>query len=457
MERKVLFMHNEPLLEIDKLRASIASKIHYLKENNAISPALYAEYDIKRGLRNANGTGVLVGITRISEVRGYTVEDGKKIPCEGQLMYRGIPITDLVHGFEREDRLGFEEIVHLLLFGSLPNRQELDWFCGTLQRRRVFPDNFKEDIFLRIPSNNLMNKLQRVVLSLYSYDEDPDNIELGNVLAQCLDLIAKMPLMVAYAYAAKEHYFNDKSLIIHQPLAGGSTAENILHLIRKDSEFTPLEAKILDLCLILQADHGGGNNSAFATHVVSSSGTDTYSAISTAIGSLKGPRHGAANQRAHAMVKDIQEHVQHWNDDGEVADYLRKILAGEAFDRSYFPDAEGKALQIATLIKCTRALWIIPLALITTLIFKEKNSKIYIPWFIFLFVLAMVANTYIALPTQLTGSLVWLAKKGLTVTLFLIGSGLSVDVLRSVGIKPMVQGILLWIVIALLSLAVIML
>lgn len=334
MERKVLSMHNEPLLEIDKLRASIASKIHYLKENNSIAPELYAQYDIKRGLRNANGTGVLVGITRISEVRGYTVENGKKIPCEGQLMYRGIPITDLVGGFERENRLGFEEVVHLLLFGSLPNRQELDWFCGTLQRRRTFPDNFKEDIFLRIPSRNLMNKLQRVVLSLYSYDEDPDNIELGNVLAQCLDLIAKMPLMVAYAYAAKEHYFNDKSLIMHQPLAGGSTAENILHLIRKDSEFTPLEAKILDLCLILQADHGGGNNSAFATHVVSSSGTDTYSAIATAIGSLKGPRHGAANQRAHAMVKDIQTHVQHWNDDGEVADYLRKILAGEAFDRS---------------------------------------------------------------------------------------------------------------------------
>ena len=203
MERKVLSMHNEPLLEIDKLRASIASKIHYLKENNSIAPELYAQYDIKRGLRNANGTGVLVGITRISEVRGYTVENGKKIPCEGQLMYRGIPITDLVGGFERENRLGFEEVVHLLLFGSLPNRQELDWFCGTLQRRRTFPDNFKEDIFLRIPSRNLMNKLQRVVLSLYSYDEDPDNIELGNVLAQCLDLIAKMPLMVAYANAAK--------------------------------------------------------------------------------------------------------------------------------------------------------------------------------------------------------------------------------------------------------------
>lgn len=324
----------EPLLEIDKLRDSIANRMHYLRENNSIAPELYSQYNIKRGLRNANGTGVLVGITRISEVKGYNVENGVIVPCEGQLMYRGIPIHDLVEGFEKENRLGFEEIIHLLLFGLLPSRMELDSFCRILQRRRELPQNFKEDSILKIPSKNLMNKLQRIILTLYSYDEDPDNIELGNVLAQCVDLIAKIPLMVAYAYASKEHYFNHKSLIMHQPLATGSTAENILHLIRPDSQYTELEAKILDLCLCLQADHGGGNNSAFSTHVVSSSGTDTYSAMATAVGSLKGPRHGAANQRAHAMVKDIQAHVKNWNSDGEVADYLRKILAGDAFDHS---------------------------------------------------------------------------------------------------------------------------
>ncbi len=325
---------NQAHLEIDKLRKSIADRKHFLYENNSISPELYQEYDIKRGLRNANGTGVLVGITRISDVRGYDVIDGEKIAIPGQLLYRGIPIEDLIHGFECENRLGFEEIIYLLLFGCLPSKTELNVFNGILGNRRYLPQNFKEDIILKIPSKNLMNKLQRIILTLYSYDEDPDNIELGNVLAQCIDLIAKIPLMVAYAFASKEHYFDHKSLIMHQPLENASTAENILHLIRPDSHYTDLEARILDLCLCLQADHGGGNNSAFATHVVSSSGTDTYSAIATAIGSLKGPRHGAANQRAHAMVKDIQAHVKHWDNDGEVADYLRKILSGDAFDRS---------------------------------------------------------------------------------------------------------------------------
>ena len=324
----------KPLLEIDKLRGSIANRLHYLQENNSITPDLYRENNIKRGLRNANGTGVLVGITRISDVRGYTVEDGVKIPRPGELTYRGIPINDLINGFEKENRLGFEEIVHLLIFGLLPSKQELDEFCEILQNRRTLPENFKEDIILKIPSKNLMNKLQRIILTLYSYDEDPDNLALDNVLAQCVDLIAKIPLMVSYAYASKEHYFNHKSLIMHQPLEKGSTAENILHLIRPDSQYTDLEAKILDLCLCLQADHGGGNNSAFSTHVVSSSGTDTYSAMATAVGSLKGPRHGAANQRAHAMVKDIEAHVKNWHDDGEIADYLRRILAGDAFDHS---------------------------------------------------------------------------------------------------------------------------
>ncbi len=321
-------------LKYDELRHKTTNLMHFLKENNSIDPKLYAEYNIKRGLRNANGTGVLVGITRISEVYGYSIENDLKIPQEGKLLYRGIPITDLVGGFQAENRLGYEEIVYLLLFGSLPDRSELDYFTGLLERRRTLPDTFKEDVILKIPSKNVMNKLQRIILSLYSYDNDPDDIELDKVLAQSIDLIAKMPLMIAYAYTSKEHYFNNKSLIMHQPLPNAGTAENILHLIRPDSRFTTLEAQILDLCLCLQADHGGGNNSAFATHVVSSSGTDTYSAISTAIGSLKGPRHGAANQRAHAMIKDIQCHVKNWESDGEIRDYLNKILAGEAFDGS---------------------------------------------------------------------------------------------------------------------------
>lgn len=321
-------------LNYSELRTKVSNLMHFLHESNAIEPELYAKYNIKRGLRNANGTGVLVGITRISEVSGYKVIDGEKIPHEGRLLYRGISITDLVNGFQNENRLGYEEIVYLLLLGHLPTQTSLEKFCDILNRRRNLPDNFKEDVILKTVSQNVMNKLQRTILALYSYDENPDDIEIGKVLAQSIDLIAKMPIMMAYAYAAKEHYFNNKSLILHQPLESGGAAENILHLIRPDGNYTPLEAKILDMCLCLQADHGGGNNSAFATHVVSSSGTDTYSAISAAIGSLKGPRHGAANQRAHAMVKDIQANVKNWNSDSEVRDYLQRILAGEVFDHS---------------------------------------------------------------------------------------------------------------------------
>jgi citrate synthase len=321
-------------LKYGALRASIADQVHFLMENNSIDPSLYAKYDIKRGLRNANGTGVLVGITRISDVVGYKAVDGKKVPIEGKLLYRGISINDLINGFLREHRQGYEEIVYLLLFGKLPTREELDYFTSILDVRRALPNSFKEDVIFKTPSPNVMNQLQRNVLTLYTYDENPDDIELGKVLAQSIDLIAKMPVMMAYSYAAKEHYFERKSLIIHQPLESGSTAENILHLIRPNSEFTPLEAQILDMCLCLQADHGGGNNSAFATHVVSSSGTDTYSAIATAIGSLKGPRHGAANQRAHAMIKDIATNVKHWDSDEEVRAYLNRILEKKAFDGS---------------------------------------------------------------------------------------------------------------------------
>lgn len=306
----------------------------FIEAHNTIDPKLYKDYDIKHGLRNANGAGVEVGITRISQVNGYRMENDRRIPVPGELRYRGIDLEDLVKGFEREERNGYEEVAFLLLFGILPTEDDLSLFNKILDAHRILPENFKEDVILKIPSQNIMNKLQRIVLSLYSYDADPDNTDLGNVMAQSVDLIAKIPVMIAYAYQAREHYFNNKSLVLHQPLMGKGTAENILHLIRNNGIYTPLEVDILDLCLCVQADHGGGNNSAFATHVVSSSGTDTYSAIATAIGSLKGPRHGAANQRAHAMRKNIQENVKNWENDQEVRDYLLRILRKEAFDHS---------------------------------------------------------------------------------------------------------------------------
>lgn len=306
----------------------------YIEAHNTIDPQLYKKYDIKHGLRNANGTGVEVGITRISDVNGYRLEGERRIPVPGELFYRGIDIEDLIRGFDEEGRTGYEEVAFLLLFGLLPCEDDLKLFNAMLDANRTFPTNFKEDVILKIPSQNIMNKLQRTVLSLYSYDDDPDNTDLGNVMTQSVGLIAKVPVMIAYAYQAREHYFKNKSLVLHQPLAGKGTAENILHLIRNDGAYTPLEVDVLDLCLCVQADHGGGNNSAFATHVVSSSGTDTYSAIATAIGSLKGPRHGAANQRAHAMRKNIQENVQNWDSDQDVRDYLLRILNKDAFDRS---------------------------------------------------------------------------------------------------------------------------
>lgn len=343
-------------LNLGALQCNIGALLDKVKENSTIDPSLYLEYDVKRGLRNANGTGVKAGITSISSVVGYTEEEGKKIPMEGHLLYRGIDLADLMAGFERENRLGYEEVAYLLLFGVLPSKNDLTVFTHLLSDRRNFPTNFKEDCILKIPSHSIMNKLQRLILALYSYDVDPDDISLKKVLAQSIDLIAKAPLMIAYAYQAREHYYNKASLIFHQPLENASTAENILHLTRTDSEFTRLEAEVLDLCLCVQADHGAGNNSCFANHVVSSSGTDTYSAISTAIGSLKGPRHGSANMKVFNMMKDISTHVKDWNNDTELRDYLYKILKKEAFDKTGLIYGMGHAVYTlsdprATLLK----------------------------------------------------------------------------------------------------------
>ena len=304
-----------------------------IEERNTIDPKLYPQHNIKRGLRNDNGTGVLVGITRVGSVIGYHKENDVKIPTEGRLYYRGYDLFDLVNGFQKEQRLGFEETIYLLLFGKCPNAQELAEFNQALEDRRDLPKQYKEDVIIKIPAPNIMNKLQRAILTLYSYDDNPDDVSVTNVLRQSIDLIAKLPLLAAYSYQVKRHAFNHESLVIHRPIKGVGTAENFLHLIRPDGKYTREEVETLDLLLVLQAEHGGGNNSSFATHVVSSTGTDTYAAISTALGSLKGPKHGGANKMVAEMFADIKAKVGLNYTEEELKAYLRKILSKEAFDQ----------------------------------------------------------------------------------------------------------------------------
>ena len=303
-----------------------------IEERNTIDPKLYPQHNIKRGLRNENGTGVLVGITRVGSVIGYHKENDVKIPTEGRLYYRGYDLFDLVNGFQKEQRLGFEETIYLLLFGKCPNAQELAEFNQALEDRRDLPKQYKEDVIIKIPAPNIMNKLQRAILTLYSYDDNPDDVSVNNVLRQSIDLIAKLPLLAAYSYQVKRHAFNHESLVIHRPIKGVGTAENFLHLIRPDGKYTREEVETLDLLLVLQAEHGGGNNSSFATHVVSSTGTDTYAAISTALGSLKGPKHGGANKMVAEMFANIKAKVGLNYTEEELRAYLRKILSKEAFD-----------------------------------------------------------------------------------------------------------------------------
>jgi citrate synthase len=302
------------------------------EENNKIPPYLHLKYNTKRGLRDANGAGVLVGLTEIGDVHGFIIDEGEKIPDHGRLLYRGISIEEIVDGFQAEGRFGFEEICYLLMFGDLPNQQDWAYFCDYLKEVRNLPDAFIEDMILKAPSNNIMNKLARSVLALYSYDDNPDDISVGNVLKQCIQLIARMPIMAAYGYQAKSHYYDHKSLYLHMPNPKFSTAENFLSMIRKDRKFTKIEAELLDLALVLHAEHGGGNNSTFTTHVVTSSDTDTYSAIAAAIGSLKGPKHGGANIKVTEMMEDMKEKVKDWKDNGEVGAYLTKLLNREAYD-----------------------------------------------------------------------------------------------------------------------------
>ncbi|MDD4715005.1 MAG: citrate/2-methylcitrate synthase [Oscillospiraceae bacterium] len=303
-------------------------------KNNHIDPADYENVDVKRGLRNADGTGVMAGLTKIGNVLGYVLQDGERIPKPGRLIYRGIDIEDLIDGFLSENRFGFEETAYLLLFGALPNRKQLDMFQHILNESCTLPPNFTEDMIIKAPSHDVMNKLARSVLALYSYDPCPDNHELANELRMAIELIARCPTIVAHAYAVKRHYFDNESLYLHRPQEGLSVAENFLYSVRHDNQFTPEEAKLLDLCLVLHAEHGGGNNSAFACRVLSSSGTDIYSAISAAVGSLKGPRHGGANKKVMEMFHYIGDGVKDWEDEDEIRAFLKKILKGEAGDGS---------------------------------------------------------------------------------------------------------------------------
>jgi len=314
------------------------------EREDIIDTELFTRYEVKRGLRDLNGKGVLAGLTHISDVRATEIVDGISQPAHGQLFYRGYNVKDLVDGFTADNRFGFEEITYLLLFSKLPNEKELADFTKLLAGYRSLPTSFVRDIIMKAPSSDMMNTLARSVLTLYSYDDRADDVSLPNVLRQCLQLISLFPLLSIYGYQAYCHYHDGKSLFIHKPDPNLSTAENILHILRPDSKYTPLEAKLLDIALVLHMEHGGGNNSSFTTHVVTSSLTDTYSVIAAAIGSLKGPRHGGANIKVVQMFEEMKLRIKDWTDEEEVADYLRKLLHKEAFDHAGLIYGVGHAI-----------------------------------------------------------------------------------------------------------------
>ncbi len=313
-----------------------------LESNGLIDRELYDRYQVNRGLRDLNGKGILTGLTEISEVNGLD-KDGK--PIHGELFYRGYNIRDLVDGFLQEDRYGFEEITYLLLFGSLPDQEQLKSFEQLLGSYRSLPNSFVRDLIMKAPSTNIMNSMARSVLSLYAYDNNPDDIRLPNALRQCIQLIAMFPQLALYSYQAYDYYRTDStSFFIHDPVPELSTAENILHMLRLDSKYTPTEAAVLDMALVLHAEHGGGNNSTFTTHVVTSTGTDTYSAIAASLGSLKGPKHGGANIKVVHMFDEIKQNVRDWSDEDEITAYVQKILNKEAFDRTGLVYGIGHAI-----------------------------------------------------------------------------------------------------------------
>ncbi len=319
---------------ISKITPEIIHLAEMSRNAGVIEQDLFTKYDVKRGLRDLNGKGVLAGLTNISDVRASKIVNGEQIPIHGDLFYRGYNVKNLVDGFTNDNRFGFEEVTYLLLFDKLPNKEELASFQKLLGEYRTLPTSFVRDIIMKAPSKDMMNTLSRSVLTLYSYDDRADDTSIPNVLRQCLQLISLFPLLTIYGYNAYKHYHDGKSLFIHSPKPELSTAETILQILRPDSKYTPLEAKILDIALVLHMEHGGGNNSTFTTHVVTSSMTDTYSVIAAAIGSLKGPRHGGANIKVVGMFEDMMNELSDWEDEEEVSDYLARLLNKEAFDHS---------------------------------------------------------------------------------------------------------------------------
>lgn len=327
-------MNNRAMMELDEeLNAQFDDLVNYCMVSGAINQELYAEYDVKRGLRDSNGKGVLTGLTEIADVVATCFSNGVKIPCDGKLYYQGYDVQELVKSYEKR-RFAFEEATYLLLFGDLPNEAQLKSFIDILTSLEELSGNFIRDVIMKAPSANIMNTLQRCVLTLYSYDEKPDDISVPNVLRQSLQLIGKIPLISVYSYHAYRHLHYGENLVIRTPDKNMSMAENILQMLRPDGEFTELEAKVLDIALVLHAEHGGGNNSTFTNHVVTSSGTDTYSAVAASIASLKGPRHGGANLKVQQMFEDIKEHVTDLTDEEELREYLKRILNKETFDQA---------------------------------------------------------------------------------------------------------------------------
>lgn len=320
--------------EYSQITPEIQEMAEETREADQIESSLYTKYNVKRGLRDLNGKGVLAGLTNVSEVRAKKIVNGKEEPDYGHLYYRGYEIHDLIRGYREDDRFGYEEIAYLLLFGKLPTEEELKTFADDLIFYRSLPKNFVRDVIMKAPGSDMMNVLMRSVLTLYPYDDHAADVSLPNVLRQCMQLISLFPMLSIYGYQAYRHYELGESLVIHQPLQSGSISENILHLLRPDQKYSDLEAKVLDTALVLHMDHGGGNNSAFTTHVVTSTLTDTYSAIAAALASLKGPRHGGANLKVMDMFADLEKHVTNWEDEDAIAAYLEDLLHGKAFDHA---------------------------------------------------------------------------------------------------------------------------
>ena len=326
----------------------LKEQLKEISGNDYIDSELFTKFGVKRGLRNDDGTGVMAGLTRIGDVHGYDVTDGKKVAVPGKLFYRGIDVEEIAANAAKSERFCFEETIYLLLFGQLPKKNQLDVFNKLIGDNRPLPKNFVEDVILRAPSRDIMNKLASSILALYPYDNNPEDQNPENVLRQCIELIARFPSIVAYSYMSKKHNFDRESLIIHQADPSLSTAETLLSLIRPDKKYTKYEAQLLDLALVLHAEHGGGNNSTFTVHVVSSSDTDTFSAIAAGIGSLKGFKHGGANSKVIEMMDDIKKNVKNWKSEEEVSAYLEKILKGEAYDRTKLIYGQGHAVYTIT-------------------------------------------------------------------------------------------------------------